>query len=266
MTQGAGEKPKAAHLANTNLFFLCAAAYLCVWAGYVPIDACLGALAPDSLLALVAPRSTVAGMFGWFVLLPSTVAFLGIGAPALVGLFRERAASGGPRSGLAPLVALLLATALMLASSGIVSLLALLAALTTAVREMGRVGLAIVARRTWLFAFLAAAGLAGLNYLAYLAYSGQDPGFALAPTAALAFVFFGFGAVMSALAGLSNVTSQSTAPPIALLVVALLGWGLWPVVALSDAGGQLGELIAAATCLILLLTTVVLGFRANRVA
>jgi hypothetical protein len=244
----------AAYLANRPLFYLSALCYLSVWAAFVPLDWMLASVPSSSLLAQLAPRATVSGMYGWFVLLPATLAFLGIGFPALFGLLRE------PGSQAPQLLALTALVVVVILVPGTISLLALLAAGVVAGRAMGPAGFEAGGRRVTTFAILASGAMAGLVYLALPALRGEDPGFAVAPTATLGFLFFGFLTVLASLyrtlyraMSAGNVEAQQ-ASVVALATVALL---LWPLVALYSSAGPTVELVSGAATGVLF---IVVGF------
>jgi len=232
-------KVAAASLPDRSLFFLTALAYLLLVFGAGPIAMVLVNLPTGSILGQLAAKNTVSAMYGWFVLLPATVAFVGIGLPALFGLIRGLLGSStAALPTIVALAAIALALAAMFLASGIVAVVVVILTVIVVLKVLGGEEIAVARVFTGRLALGAFCGLIGMLWFEAVVINGQDPGFAIAPTMVLLAYVFGYLSVLASIAGLGVQEPKRYGPgsPDRVLAMALVSWVSWPFAALVGGG------------------------------
>jgi hypothetical protein len=215
-------------LDDAALFGVTALFVAMILVGAGVVSTVVAAAAPDSILARLAPPATVSALYGWFLVLPALLAFVGIGGPAFVRSLSALRRGALERSRAVAAVAALVSVPAMLVAPGAAGVVFLLAALAASARAAGRPALAVPAGVVvWTAAGQVAALIALLRF-GGLAAAGEDPGFALAPTAALIAGFCSWTSLWtSALAALAERTSRRLLADALALGAALV----WPLAA-----------------------------------
>lgn len=154
------------------------------------IESIVGAAHPNSLLASLGNTQVVSVFYGAFVILCAILVLLGIGGPALVSTFRAIARKEVVGQRALALGVAVLALPMVPLLPGLGSGAAMLVLLVAAARGAEPPGLAAPAKALPYTSLAQLIGLCALLYFARIAALGEDPGFALAPTALVTSAFF----------------------------------------------------------------------------